>query len=570
MAKDAFGAAVAGFRKWSRTATPDDLDELGVLTGMMRNDVGMDSPGELTPGDISAVLLEIYPRQVIVDDRADAYDTVRILHEFFAYLAETRELTAKTRIALDRQLDHIAHEFADAVMDDEGFDEELDLKEAVELPDALPPIRLPSDAELAAQARTAPMLTQLRELVSWVGTGRPIDEDEDLAEADRAAAVAAVGIGADRFDYLLDVAFEAELLEPDDEGVQMVAGESAPDLAGDDHEILGIWDTAFTLVLDGTLEVAADLDPALSEDLDFYGQGTAMAVMLFLQKADGIPLAAISEAIRISATDELPDGDADQVWQAWVDTNGDPARLLVDQLIALDGVRVSEVDQDGEVVRLSPLGLLAVRRQLIESDVAVPLLPPAAEMTAADLIAMAAMASEEELKAETAAWLAGRTPAAGAEELLTVAAAGDAGSRLAAVTIATELGAAAEPAWQAVLDRVELRPYARIRLAEMAGQQAELELAPDEKAWMITDALALVHWDAEEEEVLAALLAEVLGAAIPAGQEPEVFELIARAPHPDAADVLTAIGTFHPDKKVAKLARKCAYKAATRQASARS
>jgi hypothetical protein len=48
-----------------------------------------------------------------------------------------------------------------------------------------------------------------------------------------------------------------------------------------------------------------------------------------------------------------------------------------------------------------------------------------------------------------------------------------------------------------------------------------------------------------------------------------MFELMARIPHPDAADVLTVIGRRHPDKKIAKLARKSAYKAATRQAAQR-
>ena len=52
---------------------------------------------------------------------------------------------------------------------------------------------------------------------------------------------------------------------------------------------------------------------------------------------------------------------------------------------------------------------------------------------------------------------------------------------------------------------------------------------------------------------------------IPAGQEPAVFEIMARVPHPDAAGVLTVIGRHHPDKKIAKAARKSAYKAASRQ-----
>ena len=40
-------------------------------------------------------------------------------------------------------------------------------------------------------------------------------------------------------------------------------------------------------------------------------------------------------------------------------------------------------------------------------------------------------------------------------------------------------------------------------------------------------------------------------------------------PHPDAADVLTLIGKHHPDKKVAKAARRFAYKASSRLKSAR-
>jgi len=41
--------------------------------------------------------------------------------------------------------------------------------------------------------------------------------------------------------------------------------------------------------------------------------------------------------------------------------------------------------------------------------------------------------------------------------------------------------------------------------------------------------------------------------------------MMARVPHPAAADVLTVICRHHPDKKIAKLARKSAYKATTRQ-----
>ena len=84
---------------------------------------------------------------------------------------------------------------------------------------------------------------------------------------------------------------------------------------------------------------------------------------------------------------------------------------------------------------------------------------------------------------------------------------------------------------------------------------------------MITDALAAEGWDDVSDSAWhePGMLAQRLGDRIPPGQELAVFELMARVPHPAAADVLTVIGRHHPDKKVAKLARKSAYKAASRQ-----
>ena len=134
----------------------------------------------------------------------------------------------------------------------------------------------------------------------------------------------------------------------------------------------------------------------------------------------------------------------------------------------LGAVRVSDSD-DGDLARLTPLGLAAIRTQLVESGVEVPLLPPADQMTAVDLLAMADGASEEEFEAETAAWLAHRKPESAARELLSAAAESDPASRMLAVAVVTEFGAPAEPAWRDALGRLELRGYAKIALAALAG-----------------------------------------------------------------------------------------------------
>jgi len=66
-----------------------------------------------------------------------------------------------------------------------------------------------------------------------------------------------------------------------------------------------------------------------------------------------------------------------------------------------------------------------------------------------------------------------------------------------------------------------------------------------------------------------AALARRLSEAVPAGRELAAFEMMARVPHPDATAVLTVIGRHHPDKNIAKAARKAAYKAASRRAAGR-
>jgi hypothetical protein len=230
------------------------------------------------------------------------------------------------------------------------------------------------------------------------------------------------------------------------------------------------------------------------------------------------------------------------------------------------------------VARLMPLGLAAVRAQLVESGVEIPLLPDTEHMTAAQLIAMAGGASEEEFTAETAAWLSYRIAEPAARELLAVAAVSDPASRILAVgVVVTELGALAEPVWRESLGRIELRGYAKAALATLPGRDPAVAslpgLEPDDQdlAWMITDTLAAEGWDDLSDDAgrESEAIAKRLGEAIPAGQELAVFELMARVPHPDAADVLTVIGRHHPDKKIAKLARKSAYKAATRAAQRR-
>jgi hypothetical protein len=627
MTDDPFDAALAGFELWTATTkrklSADPVGEVETLLDLMRDYLDVERPADLGEGDLRELLLRIYPRKITVLDPASTEDTIPAVRDFLAYLTERGEMPDGTARALERELNEIAPRFTEVMMDpsnwgmasslvhamaadgvnlddqaavdrwindynaglagfgdEEGYEDDdfVDLKEAFGLPDQMAPLRLPMPEDLAAQARHAPLMAQLRRLAWWLGAGRAVTEDEELASGDAAEAAAELGVDVARLTHLWWLALDAVFVELDEDEAHAIPGESAHAWdEGDEDEVLDLWEMVFALVIGDTLDAAASLDPDRSEELDFSGHGAALAVTLFLARPDGLPIAEISQVIRAAATDELPPAQADEAWQSWVRAHGDPARLLLDLMAELQAIEIADAE-DGPVARLMPLGLAAVRTQLVQSGVEIPLLPDTEHMTAAQLIAMAEGVSEEEFTAETAAWLSYRGAEPAARELLAVAAAADPASRILAVSVVvTELGALAEPVWRDELGRIELRGYAKAALATLSGGDPAAAplpgLEPDvhDLAWMLTDALAAEGWDdpSDDVDLEPEALAKRLAEAIPAGQELAMFELMARLPHPDAADVLTVIGRRHPDKRIAKLARKAAYKAATRQAAQR-
>jgi hypothetical protein len=50
--------------------------------------------------------------------------------------------------------------------------------------------------------------------------------------------------------------------------------------------------------------------------------------------------------------------------------------------------------------------------------------------------------------------------------------------------------------------------------------------------------------------------------AVPLGEESWIFDLMSRSSHPDVVQVLTVLGRRHPDRRVARYARRAAQAAA--------
>ncbi|MFY9668835.1 MAG: hypothetical protein WAK44_12895, partial [Trebonia sp.] len=435
---------------------------------------------------------------------------------------------------------------------------------------------------------------------AWVGVGgRRIDEAGDLSPADAAAAavaVGAVGAGADDFAYLWEYAIAADWLSDDEDADEdrVLPGETAEAWTDDtDEDVCFAWFVTLGAVLDETLEVAEALGAARAhalaagedddyddededeEDegdepddgdgepaLDFLGLPLALAILLFTSRAEGVPRAELAEVFWADAAEDMTAAQAAVAREEWLAAYGDPVELLLGKLAEL-----AAITEAGGTVRLTPLALADLRDQLVEEGVDIPLLPPtAAELTGAELLAMAEGVSEEEFYAESAAWAAARGAVPAARELLDLGAHGDPGDRLLAVAAVTRIGAAATPAWRDNLNVPPMSGYAKITLAMLeddgsAGRPAGLEPSPAEVAWMATDLLALA---CDDEYPDPDELVVTFNEAVPAGGEAALFDAMSRGVHPDAVAVLNHVGKYHPDKRVAKAARTAAHKAASR------
>src|SRR5712691_7332393 len=426
MTGDAFEETLAGFRRWAGTAErklsgdpEEDAAELYTVFSLMPDYLGIDAPSELTAGSLNALLLDVYPRKVTVLDRKDSAYTIPALRDLISYLADTGAITAATARAMDRELDEIEPEFADAVMDPASWGpatammhamhrdgvnigdqasvdtwiaqqnagvldaraadplswDGVDLKDAFGIPDVVAPVRLPDDETLTALAVAVPLLAGLRGLARYV----------------RETPVRA----ADVDPLLLGLAVEAELVERD--GDTLVPGEDVEwldDLTGG-AAALDAWDYAFALVLDTTLEAAGQAEPQAGEDLDLAGHGIALVTELFLGGRAGVPVPQLSESLKSAAIAEVPPDAAERQWEEWAGAHGDPADLLLGQLAKLSAITVAD-----EVARLEPLALFAVGAKLRACDVHVPDLPPAAEMTPDDVVLLSVLGTEEDFAAD--------------------------------------------------------------------------------------------------------------------------------------------------------------------------
>ncbi|MCX4630550.1 hypothetical protein [Streptomyces sp. NBC_01443] len=482
----------------------------------------------------------------------------------------------------------------------------------------LPPVRLPSDAELARDALVAPLFARAVRLARWAGPDTRVDIGGELVAAQLPGAAAALGFDAadEEGPVLASQAWRVavdtglvDVTEPDDGDGDEESGTAVPgeDLAlvtgGAPGEVLDLWLAALDTVLadasvpdlDGLVDAldAGDeidfdqLDWNPRREADFLDGVLANLYLLTVAErgaSDGpVPLPVLAASMVIPQDMSEPtDAVLEQVSDAMMRLDDQFRQLEPIGLVEfrpVDEALMAEADDEepaaGSVaggaaddedvsrygmVRLTPLGLYGIRARMLEAGVVAPAVGELADKGADALLDAVSGYSEGAAQAEIEQWLTGRELPAAVAELLAAARGADEGGplrRLRCQQALAPAGPEAEPAIRAVLDDPELGGLARVWLSERGVADVP---APDGAMvfWLTVDTIA-AQLAADGETAELPLLMESLTA-----HHAGFFDQVWRVEHPATAYVLEAMGRVHPDKKAAKEARKAAFKARSR------
>ncbi|GGS57751.1 hypothetical protein AB0E75_21390 [Streptomyces griseoviridis] len=470
----------------------------------------------------------------------------------------------------------------------------------------LPPARLHPEAELAREALAAPLFARAVRLARWAGPGTRVEAGGDLAEEQLGAAAEALGLDGEQAaadaGEAWRVAVDAGLVEIVDEerGSVRAGADLALLTGGSPQDVLGVWLAALETVLadasapdlgalvdavaesDGELDLSSlDWDPE-AEAAFLDGVLGNLYLLTVGEDATGdapVPLPALAASVLIPGDMGEPSNDVlQQVSDAMMRLD-DQFRLLepiglvayrpVDEALMTDTdeepaapVDDTDVARYG-MVRLTPLGLYGLRARLLEAGFTAPAVGDLADKGADVLLDGTAGYPPAAAHAETEGWLARRDALTAARELLAAARGTDAGAplrRLRCQQALALVGPDAEPALREVLDDAELGGLARVWLAEHGAR--DVPPPPESMVfWLTVDTVAAQLAAEGNSEELRALVEGL------AAQHSGFFATAWRVDHLATADVLEAMGRLHPDKKIAKEARKAAFKARSQQMS---
>jgi hypothetical protein len=496
----------------------------------------------------------------MIENGVDAEDETQVRR--FLAMAQTGEIDYDQNVLAE-------------IMRRGSFDEEIGAFDFEDDGDRLlPPVSLPGTEELITLATSAPLVTRLRALVIWVGTGRTLTSTKRLRVAD---AKDLAGLLKVDHPYLARARSSADLPEVSllvewakaAHLVRVVKGKliGIRSSAGLLDRPLELWQRAF--------DAFPELGPVVCVPTSYYeapallGQllpEVAPALWLSLYTAGGtpVPVELLVEIIR----DALVEPVAPSVGSLIVDarellwrrdlaavltamellgavdltTSTDPAER--DKLIELSG----NDEPDLTLVRLTPLGLWGVRDALRGEGFDVPLIEDLAREPVDVMCGSLEYATAEVTDAVLIAWVAVRGADTAAAELAAFCVnTSSSWARLVAMNGLAHTGAAG---------------VAQVQRLRSAGGLAGAVAT----TWLIQDSV-LDRSDASEQELTLSLadnfaalhehdvLIEDL-TTYPVEDQIGFVRALAGTDHPDRAGMLEVISTEHPDRTVADAARK--------------
>ncbi|MGP3970850.1 hypothetical protein [Streptomyces sp. 6N223] len=492
---------------------------------------------------------------------------------------------------------------------------------------ALPPVRLPSEDELAQLALASPLLSRAVELARWTasaaGEGIAVGPGGELLPEELKTAVARLGLEAspdgpahagEAWAFAVDaglvvVVGEADGDEEEDEeetaDADAATGFATPRPGLDDLDLKSGGDPATVLDLwsdgiDGVLDDAAfsgldelpddsvpeeDADDEDFDELEWDPEGeselldSALGTLyLFTASDEEVAAGAMVPLPMVAAAVVMPEGEEEPSDEMLDDMSAVVMRLD-EQFRALEGTGLLEYeaaepsDLAGEAedteemdlesfgrVRLTTLGLYGVRRRMVEAGLDAPVVGDLRHAEAAELLAAIPFRPEPAAREEAELWLAEHQPLDAVRQLLAAARGADPeapGRRLGCQLVLSLVDGRGEEALREVLDDRELGGLARVWLAERGADDVT---PPTEEMvfWLTVDTLAAqLGTPAEDDDAdeLRELVRDLTA------QHSDFFDRAWRCEHPATADVLEAMGRLHPDRQLAKQARKAAFKA---------
>ena len=575
------------------------------------------------PADVEEILLGLYPAKVMLgpDDLDQVVTGFTCLLQF---LGDEGILAGSSAVRLGKSVKRLASRFHAAALDDrnwsmgkrlwsfaqsEGVDSSdldamqrfidefnqrpLSEREAVLGPHlapddssrgstffgSLPPIVLPPAEELESAAEATVAFRRIRRLVGYVGEGRALTDKGNLKLVDGKTLVDLLET-RDRFDEQIGdrvfktkssadlgevdltfrMAVESKMLKR--KGKKLLPGPNAKWVDDPLSALYGAWLVLLNRI--GPTQhfyrghhynwdwYAKELDSSLPMILvETYSQGDSQIEDIFDDMW--------AHLLNVFELDEVP-ADKLAFHRRLVENSLRRAFGVLEELgtVAVGGVtevstEYGGIDRTGGVIKLTPLGKWAVQR-MVSRVASAPIVGALRESSAAELLTAASDLPEAKANAEIDAWIDFHGDD-GAPLLVEALRNADETGRGLGFQALLRVGPEAENAVTRLGDDPELAAFATVwRIDTLTGSPEDMDCGGDPERFVRLLGAVIELWGPE---------AALSGWAEPAAGTDGLVTMLDqtwRVKRPETEQVLATIGSGHPDKPIARAARKALFK----------